>query len=283
MNKLFNNILVPVGFSKDAEGAIDKAIEIANQFHCNLHLLHIEEPGLFSRTHRKIYNWAKEDRFENSETRLYNLQNKYTYKLNPGLLIQASLRIGDTEKNIAEYTIKHEIDLVVIGKLSFYSRLNFMRTLNINRLSRKIDCPVITVKTKPSSEKWSNIVLPVNAILPIRKIMFASYLAKKFNSRIHLIAISNKHKKAETDDTIYLYKAYQLLRDNTNLRIECHTVTGENLADSTLEYAQKVDADLIVVNPGKESLLPGFLNRFFTGFFFNEPGIPVMTVSPLRG
>jgi hypothetical protein len=113
--------------------------------------------------------------------------------------------------------------------------------------------------------------------------MFASYLAKQFNSRIHLIAISNKHKKAEPDDTIYLYKAYQLLRDNTNLRIECHTVAGENLADSTLEYAQKVDADLIVVNPGKESLLPGFLNRFFTRFFFNEPGIPVMTISPFRG
>jgi nucleotide-binding universal stress UspA family protein len=280
MNKLFNNILVSVDFSKESEEAIGKAIEMANRFQCNIHLLYVEGKGLISKSRKKIISWGAESSIDTSETRLYALQNKYTYQLNPGLLIQASLRTGSLESSIVEYTIKNQIDLIIVGKAPFYSRIRLARALNITRLSKKVNCPVLTIRSGSKKQKWSNIVLPVNADLPIRKIMFASYLAKKFNSRIHLIAVK-KRGVSQPDATVYLYKAYQLLRDNTNLRIECHTVQGESLAEGTLQYAQKIDAGLIVVDPGKESALSGFVDRFFAGFFFNNSGIPVMTVSSM--
>ncbi|HVK48305.1 MAG TPA: universal stress protein, partial [Pseudobacter sp.] len=69
---------------------------------------------------------------------------------------------------------------------------------------------------------------------------------------------------------------------NTNLNIECHTIHGGNIADTTLQYATDINADLIVVNPGKEMLLSGFVNRLFARLLFNESRIPVMTVAPAR-
>jgi K+-sensing histidine kinase KdpD len=109
--------------------------------------------------------------------------------------------------------------------------------------------------------------------------MFASYLARKYDSTIHLLSITADVLDPDTSKNQYLQKAYQLLRDNTNLSIECHTMRGHNIADSTLRFAEKIKADLIVVNPGEESMLSGFFSKLFRGFLFNESRIPVMTIS----
>jgi K+-sensing histidine kinase KdpD len=108
--------------------------------------------------------------------------------------------------------------------------------------------------------------------------MFASYLAQYHDARIHLVALKEDAEGEAEKDNSYLYKAYQLLRDNTDLAIECHPVMGENIADTTLQYAEKVNADLIVVQPGKEVELPGFLNNIFSRFLFSASRIPVMAV-----
>jgi K+-sensing histidine kinase KdpD len=160
--------------------------------------------------------------------------------------------------------------------------MRFSRSFNINRISKKTGCPVLTVKGTARLEAIKNIVLPVDAHLPLRKVMFASYLARHFNARIHLIALSEPGDEDNVENKVYLYKTYQLLRENTNLTVECHTVHGGNIADTTLEYARQINADLIVVNPGKEMLLSGFVNRLFARLLFNESRIPVMTVAPAR-
>jgi hypothetical protein len=122
-----------------------------------------------------------------------------------------------------------------------------------------------------------NIVLPVTNVLPLRKIMFATYLARYTNACIHLVALNDTGGK-ELNDQACLFKTYQLLKDNTNLAIECHPVDGYNIADTTLEYAEKVKADLIVIEPGKEATLPGLLNNIFSRFLFSASRIPVMAV-----
>ncbi|HYC29347.1 MAG TPA: hypothetical protein VEB42_11030, partial [Chitinophagaceae bacterium] len=95
---------------------------------------------------------------------------------------------------------------------------------------------------------------------------------------IHLISLSTNNAAAQKR-YVYLEKAYQLLRENTNLPIRCKMVVGENIADTTLEYARNVEADLILVKAGDESLLSGPMNRLFSKFLFNRSTIPVITVA----
>jgi hypothetical protein len=158
---------------------------------------------------------------------------------------------------------------------------NLFGTLSINRLSWKVNQPVLTVKLKQAGQEIRHIVIPVHGNLPIRKITLASYIANQFNAKIHLVGLS-KHFEEGIDETMYLSKAYQLLCDNTKLEIVCHREPDMNIADATLKYAQQVEADLIIVNSGKELLLSGFINRLFARFIFNESKIPVMTIAPTR-
>ncbi len=279
MKKLFNNILVPVDFGQLSDSAIKKALIIANHFQCDLHLLHVESKGIVKADQALLQTFSEGEPVNYAE-KLEELRNKFGPRLEDGLHLFTALRKGNKEQHIAEYALLQQIDLVIIGRPSGLFPGKLLRPVNINRLSRKTGCPVLSVKASADLEKIRNIVLPVDAHLPIRKIMFASYLAKHFNAKIHLVALTEPYAPTEREELVYLYKTYQLLRDNTNLVVECHPMPGENIADTTLEFARQIDADLIVVNPGKELLLSGFINRLFARFIFNESRIPVMTVAP---
>ena len=279
MNKLFNNILVPVDFSVASEFAIEKAIDIANHFRCNVHLLTAGNGRVINQAHTSKTNTSGDAAA--GETRLLQLKNKYLSQLEPGLSMYTAVRVSSNNRAVTEYIAVQQIDLVILGtRISLLSKI-FGTGYNLSHISRRVDCPVLSVRKDAGHERWMNIVLPVCSMLPIRKIMFASYLGRKYNSRIHLLSIAGDEINDNPERNEYLYKAYQLLRDNTRLTIECHTIRGHNIADTTLRFAQKINADLIVVNPGNESRLSGFFNRALNGNIFNESRIPVMTVSAL--
>ena len=281
MKKVINNILVPVDFGKQSDVAIEKAVQLANHFHCGLHILHVENASFIPlAVEGNFFTNGKGNDKADAADKLSLLENRYAPMVNKGLPFQVCIEKGNTEQMIVEYAVRNHIDFIVIGKSNKTKLGDFFHRLNINRIARKTNSAVLTVKPNPALDSIRNIVLPVDAHLPVRKIMFAGYLAKIFGSKIHLIALTRQFPVPRVEDTVYLYKTYQLLKTNTNLSVECHTVPGENIAETTLEYAQQINADLIVVNPGKELLLSGFLNRLFARFITSESGIPVMTIAP---
>lgn len=281
MNKLFNKILVPVEFSKQTSQVVSKAVMIANQFKCDLHLVFAENGGM-ADADKHLVEVLTEGELTDYEVKLQDLKAAFLPQLEHGLQLVTVMHKGSREQYIISYALQHRIDLIMVEKPRSILPMRFSRSFNINRISKKTGCPVLTVKGSAELEAIRNIVLPVDAHLPLRKVMFASYLAKHFNARIHLIALSEPGEEVDVEKKAYLYKTFQLLRENTNLNIECHTVHGGNIADTTLQYATDINADLIVVNPGKEMLLSGFVNRLFARLLFNESRIPVMTVAPAR-
>lgn len=280
MQKLFNNILVPIEFNKNAEPIIEEAAELARHFDCNIHLLYVIPEKVFARQHAQS-DTGGGNAYETSLTqKISHLQHAYNHYIGAAQHLYTAVQKGSLENVIVAYTIKHHIDLVVLKKTrnSFIS--NWFRDLSINRLARKVRCPVLTLQTNVNLDSVKNIVLPVGTFLPVRKLMFATYLAKKYNSRLHLVALSNNHQQSlHKDDNVYLLKAYRLIRDNTEVPVECKSLNGHNIAGITLQYAKTVNADLIVINPGKESLLPGVISRIFTKFLYNESSIPVLTIA----
>lgn len=247
---------------------------MANYFQCSLHFLYTEHTALVP-----VFGNPDENSKGNTRAKLSAIEEKYGSLLEPGLPLRISACKGDTERNIAEYAIRNFIDVIVVGRSGYSLPGSLFGSLSINRLARRTKSAVLTVNEQPALEKVQNIVLPVAAHLPMRKIMLASYVARKFNAKIHLIGLTKRYPLTAVNDALYLYKTFQLLRDNTNLDVEYHMLHGENIADMTLEFARDINADLIVVNPGKELLLSGFVNKLFARFIFNESPIPVMTIN----
>lgn len=271
MYQLFNNILIPVDLRREAASAVEKAMNIATRFNSNIHLLYVMKKRFWS------FNNSPE-RVAHKKMQLHDLKEKYSPSISKGCLLHTQVWEGDLENSIAEYAAIFHIDLILAQKpAGIIPGIN--AGLNINRLAAKTNAAVLSLLPTPSFRGIKNIVLPVTGYLPTRRIMLATYLAKNFNSAIHLISLAGSLSMIESKSHAYLEKAYQLLRENTNLPIRCKTVVGKNIADTTLEYAKKVDASLILVNQGSESLLSGPSNPMFAKFLFNQSSIPVITVA----
>ena len=121
----------------------------------------------------------------------------------------------------------------------------------------------------------------IGSLLPIRRLMIASYIGMVFSSRIHIIAIAHPSALPDEQQLNCLYKAYRLLHDNSNLCIECNTMSGRTMHAAALEYGARIKADLIMTNPEEEVKPKNFLRKIGEVFLFPLPKISVMTVRML--
>ncbi len=268
MEQLLNNILVPLALWESADSIINKAIGIANELQCHLHLL------LFTKatdTHESIHIKT-------------TIQQVYQPRLDPSLSLKICSREGQPENLILEYYRKNEIDLILVArtKSAFWKIMHPSFSVHVNRLMKKVNCPLLIItmgQNTLTTPSMKNIVLPVGSLLPMRQLLFAIYLAKMFRSTIHLVSAAGKSDGSRAHEMESMQKAYRLLRENTNLPVECRTMPGENLAEAALIYAKTIEADLILIGSGKESVLSGFLNALSSRRLFNVSSIPVMTVA----
>jgi K+-sensing histidine kinase KdpD len=270
MIKLFNNIVVPVRFSRDTEQIIEKAIGFANSLQCNLHLLHITTPPLLPALFSKRHDLAEK------KHKLLELQAIYYKKINPGLMMHMRFAQGSAEKVIMDYVATHNIDTILWNLPRRRFRF-FNPTTRISQLARKTGCCLLTVNPGAVPIEPRPIILPIGTSLPINKIRVTTYLAKQFNAPVHLVALDEK--AGPMDKLSYLKKTFQVLKDNTDLHVVCKSLSGEDSPGTLLKYAHSVDAGLIVINPEVEPTPQSPVQRVFPAIDLIDSGIPVITVS----
>ncbi len=281
MKKLFTKILVPVNFNRNTALAMQKAVQVANEFQCDVHVLHVQTPfaimpflyeGYFSTS-------TYESHAKTAAVKLQQLREIYSIKLNDGLLMTISQELGDWQTMMKKTIISEHADLVLIPKhpKRFFGAL--IQKINVNKLIQQTQCPVLTVTRRFNIHHLQNIVVPVGDTLPIRKLTMATYLARQSNGYIHLMGSSGKNKNEEKRSNWCMTRAYQLLRDYTQVNIHCSISTDNNSIGGMLAVAKNVKADLIVVNNGKETQPDGWLNRLLGKYVYKESNIPVLTVA----
>jgi len=274
MQKLFNHILVPVDLADD-EGIVQQALHMAGRLQCHLHLFY-HVPAAHG---------------EGAAGRLKAaIRQRHPVLTDPSISLEVNIEPAFPEKQILEYIKRHDIDLILLvrKKRPGHALFRHPTGADVDRLVNKALCPVLSVFEHPSFSTLEKIVLPIGDHIPMRQLVFATYLGRTVNSTIHLVApVSNNDHGFSIGARDNLHKCYRLLRENTNLTIECQASPEEDLEEAALDYAKKIKADLILTSPGKDSLHAGFWNRI-RSIFLRRPGshslsntfsIPIMTIS----
>lgn len=265
-------MLVPVD-REDDEGIVQQALAMAECLQCQVHLLYHVPAG------------QHEGDVEELKAAI---RKRHPFLATPGISLEINTDPTFPERQIVDYSKRHAVDLILLVRKKRAGH-SFLRTgADMDRLVDKAFCPVLTVSGQPGLPSIKNIVLPVGDHLPMRKLLFATYLGKTGNSTIHLVAPTNSNDAhIATGVRDNLQKCYRLLRENTNLSIECQASSEENLAEAAWDYAKRIKADLILTSPGKESMLSGFWNNMRSKFLRrlgsrslpNTSQIAVMTIS----
>ncbi len=279
MQKLFTKILLPIAFNRNTRWSVDKAIQLANKFDCDILLLHVQPP---SSTIPFIYNSISSGSIvrsskRNLEYKIKELELQCKPKLKEGLLMTSAVLVGYWQQVLKDIIIAEHIDLTLIARNNRLFSNVILRRVNINKLSQQTNCPIMTVTRNFNVNHLQNIVVPINDLLPVKKLTMATYLSLEISGCIYLMG-RNGHSTKKTENG-YLMRAYQLLNDFGKLNIHCALQDDEDLASSTLTYAKDIKANLILINPGRESRLRGWWNKLRGKYLCRESDIPVMTVA----
>jgi nucleotide-binding universal stress UspA family protein len=283
MQKLFNNILVPVDFSRTSKRAFEKAIDLANKYECNIHLLHVVSispmTAMAMAEGHVFVPYGIIDNQKELEFQLENLKHRYESQLEKKNTIYTHFQKGLWDESIIDFVQHNKIDLVVIGLQG--KGLHKKRSIfNANKIAEKINIPVITVPINRRLIRLISVVIPITDFLPVKKLMYGVYVAQNDNATIRLLGVEDENDPDQCRKVQhYLRKSFQLIRDNCTVPVEIATTSGRNVAEAINQYTFKNPMDLIIVNPGKQSRMPGLLSSFLGNFIQKFSAPPVLTVS----
>lgn len=279
MPKKLYNILVPVDFSGRSKWAISKAIELANNFQCNVHLVHVVSKNILPLIPIEASNILPYDftvDMNNARKKLETLKERYQHHLVGGGKIEISLLQGRRSQELHKYIEQFDMDLVVIGLAKFNLVHRIMSSVSISRLARKTNVPVLAIRSSGLVSHFKKIVLPLTNDVPVRRVQLATMLARSFRSTVYLVSL-RKENDANAAEAV-LNKTLEVVQSLSTIPVQCFLLEGQNLAKSTLEFSKRINADLIMTNPLKEFHMPGWWNRITRKLLTYGSNIPVMTV-----
>jgi nucleotide-binding universal stress UspA family protein len=278
------NILIPTDFSKTGLLALEHASFMGRLFKANLYLLHVIETDKLSYS---VYDAEINlPTIKEIDTIVLKKLNDIAVKLKKefSLTVKVLCSHGSISAEIVEAVNANDIDLVIMGTHGISGFDELFIGSNAHKTVTICPCPVISVQSHAKKIGFTNIVVPINDDLHSRqKVDYALTLAKKYNSKIHILGLLDKNGDTDPLKLKIKLESVEKVVKKTGLTYECKTVTDDNQAAATLKYSKKVKADLIVVLTGHESKLTGIFLGAFAKQIVNHSKIPVMSIRPIEG
>jgi nucleotide-binding universal stress UspA family protein len=192
------------------------------------------------------------------------------------------IREGKVYHEIVNEADKKEIFLVMAGTHGSSGFEEFWIGSNANRIVSALRKPVITIRGGVSiNRNLEKIVLPLDSTPETRqKVPFTAYMAKIFDAEVHILKVyTSKVLAIVRRIDSYADQVVKHLQEE-NIRYVIESVQSDNLTDSTIEYALKVNANLISVMTEQEISAKNLLLGPYAQQMVNHSPIPVLSIHP---
>lgn len=281
-----NTILVPTDFSQVAENALDHAVQVAKSFGNEICIMHIFEESFIGSI------WGQKNSYKEGLVGQM-LQEKLDRMVediekNHGIKARSVIASGRIYSAIQDYIEEDENDIesIIMGTQGAHGMAQIVGS-NASRVIAGSTVPVVVVKEKQYGQGYQNIVLPVDLSLESKqKVWWAIQMAKKFNSTIHIIAIKLTDEFLMNRVKANLHQVEEVLSKNgvkhTSKMLADEQYPG-NPADDTLQYAEEINADLIMIMTQQEKGFTEFIIGSYAQQIVNKhSSIPVMCITPKK-
>jgi nucleotide-binding universal stress UspA family protein len=270
-----SKILVAIDFSDCSINAFVHALSIAQHCSSDLLLVWVEKPSSEKDKFEKLAGEPSRDvknQFEEMITK-YQPQhqgNKITYKL----------RTGTVYKEIAKEAKDSKAMMVVAGTHGASGFNEFWIGSNANKIVSAAPCPVITIRAGINIMRpLKKIVLPIDRTLETRqKATFTGYLAKKHDAEVHILSLYTSKVKAIRRDVNIFAGQVELHYQQEGVKYQMAFMDCDNISDAMIEYAQKIEANLISIMTEQESKTSNLWMGTYAHQTVNHSPIPVLSI-----
>lgn len=271
-------MLVPSDLSPLAAEALEYATCLAEKVKANITSLHVDE----SQEPADL----REDAF-----RLDILESAwetlgFRRSIDPSIQHAAVIKRGRMHEQLLETVGEEHIDLIVMGTSggSGHTLFNrFFPSSNANRITRISPVPVLSLRAMPEPFRLNEILLPLDLTQQTsRKIRFALNLARLFSSRINLVAVSDylENLRGKTSALEQVMDEQARVIREAGIEVTTEVIRHDDVAHSVVEYADEIQADLIVIVTAQENKLDSLLMGTRASRVIHNARRPVLSLRP---
>jgi len=260
-------IVVPWDFTDVAESALAHAVKIGRMVGNDICLLHIVDAGISVKAEGEKKTLLRHVADDSSKA--HNLN------------ITSHISKGTIFTSIAEFANSNEANLVVMGTHGMKGMQKLTGSWAL-KVIVKSKVPFIVVQEPPADQdRYHNIVFPIDFRVENKEKMgMAIFMGKYFDSKVHILKTATVDRSLKTKINRNLNFAVKYLIQN-NVEYEIHEVPHGKLAQHTIDFAQKINADLILIVTTKNITFADYMLGASEQYIIaNSSKIPVCCVNP---
>jgi nucleotide-binding universal stress UspA family protein len=242
-----NTILVPVDFSDISMTTLEHAVQVAKHFDNNLALLHVIEEAFFASLFRFGDKEAeKENTRKEARIKLKELADHFTAK--HGIECTTVVKIGKIYTEIAETATELGCDSIIMGS-NGASGFEQIIGSNASKTIMHADVPVVVVKSNKQVNGYQNIVFPLDLSIESRqKVNWAIHLGKSYKATINILSYDVSDESDKVRHKASLNQVTRLLEEShIKFTVTVLDKIESDFSTETLNYAEKINADLILI------------------------------------
>ena len=277
-----NKILVPVDFGDQSQIALEQAARLAKMINGEITLIYVvENTGLLSRFKDPLQD---EELKKEINTKL----DEYITGIEKtdGVKTEKIIAVGSVYDKVAEVAEMLNAKFIVMGTNGGKGKIR-RRFIGSNalRIVRESRVPVITIKGKQHRDGCKNIVLPLDLTKETReKVAKAIEFAKMYGSDIRIASVL-----FTTDEFIVNRLTRQLSQvksfvEKAGVRCTAEIIKGikgeESLGQIIIDYANKVEGDLIMIMTQQEQDITELFIGSAAQEIINRSDVPVLSIIP---
>jgi len=270
-------ILVPYDFTPPCDCAIQHATLIARKGNHSIQLLHVVNSDSKSLMRRDKIS------LKDLNERMMGLTARVQKE--SGIETGYEMITGSIFTTIPEYAVESKAKLVIIGTSGIVG-LQHLFGSNVMKIAEKSVVPDIIVQERPlRTHGYKTIVMPMDAGKESKQKTFqTAALAKIFDGTVHIFAAheTDEFLKNTVDNNIH-FATRHLDAQGISYQIAYESEDGKRYVDQIIQYAIKVEADLLTIMTGDHRGLLDIISASETEgehIVNNQAQIPVMCIDP---
>jgi nucleotide-binding universal stress UspA family protein len=258
------SILIPIDFSKQSLVAIAQTYNLAKYTNSKIILMHVS-PKSATENALELQELAKKTQIESGQkVDVINLK-------------------GDIYELIDKKAAELNASLIVIGLDTQKRFRNFLGTNPVSKFIKDSPCPVITIRSDDNRNSCKNIIMPFDMSAESReKVPIVVQLAQYYKADIRIVSVFSPGDESYENALLpYLNQVKKFIKEK-GVACSNKSIPSKDVAHAVIEYANKVDGDLIVQMNKKDIGLGDIFSGAVSKQIVDTSNIPVMSINPMK-
>lgn len=268
------NFIIPIDFSQESIHGLELAVLFSTKMQVNIQMVYVitavsdYHPSTISDEHKF------------AESRFKKLIAEFEPMLKNDSKIRYIIKQGKVYKEIVNQVNSYKDAVVAASTHGASGFEELFAGSNALKIMSATSSPVFTIRQGPVPKKIKKIVVPIKLHPDTRqKLPLASEIARLFDAEVHLLAISTNNNKRDLERIkSYSNQSAGFLKSR-KVQHKQALVTGDSLPILTLNYANAIEADLIVMMSSAIDKWNVFLGSYAQQML-NKSKLPLLCVKP---